>query len=270
MPLRDHFRTPMDLKASWEELHGGWPAVLVQHLKKQLPDGYVAAPAVHRGMQVEVDFEKHECDFPLYLSVDMEEPSVAVGTVLPDYDEYEVRICDAKRGRQLVAAIEIVSPANKDRPESRNAFVGKCAAMLQKGVAVSIVDLVTIRQSNLYCELMAFLGQKDPRLCDDPPSIYASSCRWGPRKKRLLLECWSHRLALGQPLPALPIFAGRPRNSPRSRNELRTSLRRLVDCVRKKGTFCRPGWLRHSVLSSCGTFTSPLDIQTSLCEQEAQ
>ncbi|MSR51758.1 MAG: DUF4058 family protein [Gemmataceae bacterium] len=206
MPLRDHFRPPVDLKSSWEALHAGWPAVIVQQLKKQLPDGFVAAPGVHRGTQCEVDFESYESDVPLYLSAG--EPSVALEILLPDYDEYEVRIYDAKRGRQLVAAIEIVSPANKDRPESRNAFIGKCAAMLQKGVAVSIVDLVTVRQPNLYCELMAFLGQKDPRLCDDPPSIYASSCRWGPRKKRLLLECWSHRLALGQPLPALPIWLG--------------------------------------------------------------
>lgn len=77
------------------------------------------------------------------------EPSVVVETKLPDYDEYEVRIYDVKRGRQLVATIEIVSPADKDRPESRNAFVGKCADLLQKGVAVSIVDLVTVRQPNL-------------------------------------------------------------------------------------------------------------------------
>jgi hypothetical protein len=69
-------------------------------------------------------------------------PSVAVETLLPDYDEYEVRIYDARRNRRLVAAIEFVSPANKDRPESRNAFIAKCAALLQKGVAVNVVDLV--------------------------------------------------------------------------------------------------------------------------------
>jgi hypothetical protein len=35
-----------------------------------------------------------------------------------------------------VAAIEIVSPANKDRPEHRRKFVAKCAALLQQGVSV--------------------------------------------------------------------------------------------------------------------------------------
>ena len=48
------------------------------------------------------------------------QPSVAVETTLPDYDEFEVRIFDARRRPHLIAAIEIVSPANKDRPEHRN------------------------------------------------------------------------------------------------------------------------------------------------------
>src|SRR5205823_2225709 len=90
--------------------------------------------------------------------------SLAIETEVPDFDEYEVRIYDAQRGRHLVAAIEIVSPANKDRPDHRNAFVGKCAALLQKGVAVSIVDLVTARHFNLYAELLTFIGHSDPTL----------------------------------------------------------------------------------------------------------
>ena len=122
------------------------------------------------------------------------------------YDEYEVRIYDAKRGRHLVAAIEIVSPANKDRPEHRNVFVAKCAALLQKGVAVSIVDLVTVRQFNLYAELLAFIGHSDPTLSDPPPHIYATSCRWVKKEKRTILEAWSHVLTVGQPLPTLPLW----------------------------------------------------------------
>ena len=55
MPLRDHFRPPLDLITSWEGFHGGWPMVIVQHLGKILPDRYVAAPRVHLGSQVEVD-----------------------------------------------------------------------------------------------------------------------------------------------------------------------------------------------------------------------
>lgn len=31
MPLRDHFRPPLSEVSSWEEVHGGWPMVIVQH-----------------------------------------------------------------------------------------------------------------------------------------------------------------------------------------------------------------------------------------------
>ena len=175
MPLRDHFRPPLDLITSWEGFHGGWPMVIVQQLRKQLPTGYVAEPRVHSGSQV-------------------------------DYDEYEVRIFDARRGRHLVAAIEIVSPANKDRPEHRNVFVAECAALLQKGVAVSIVDLVTVKQFNLYLELLAVIGHTDPTLGDPPPYLYAASCRWTRQGKRTLLEAWSHVLTLEEPLPTLPLW----------------------------------------------------------------
>ena len=37
MPLRDHFRPPVDNVASWEELRGGWPMVIVQQLNQTLP-----------------------------------------------------------------------------------------------------------------------------------------------------------------------------------------------------------------------------------------
>ena len=53
----------------------------------------------------------------------------------------------------LLAAIEIVSPANKDRPENRRAFAAKCAALLRQGVAVSILDVVTARVHRSECSL---------------------------------------------------------------------------------------------------------------------
>src|SRR5262249_15128620 len=74
------------------------------------------------------------------------------------------------------------------------------------GVAVSIVDLVTVRNFNLYAELMAFIGHADPTMGPEPPSTYAASCRWVRKGNRTVLEAWSHVLALGQPLPKLPLW----------------------------------------------------------------
>jgi hypothetical protein len=218
MPLRDHFLPPLDNVASWEELHGGWPMVIVQQLRQKLPPGYVAAPHVHAGSQAEIDVAAYEKgDAPSTngmgeanggVATAVWAPpaaSLAIETEVPDFDEYQVRIYDAQRGRTLVATIEIVSPANKDRPEHRNAFVGKCAALLQKGVAVSIVDLVTVRHFNLYADVLAFVGHNDSTLGDPPPNTYAASCRF-VKKKKTMLEAWSRILTVGQPLPTLPLW----------------------------------------------------------------
>ena len=41
-----------------------------------------------------------------------------------------IRIYDSRRNRHLVAAIEIVSPSNDDRPENRATFLAKAATLL--------------------------------------------------------------------------------------------------------------------------------------------
>ena len=64
MPLRDHFRPPVENKHSWDELHGMWPAVIVQQLFPILPEGYVAAPRVHLGTAFEIDVSTYQRDEP--------------------------------------------------------------------------------------------------------------------------------------------------------------------------------------------------------------
>lgn len=221
MPLRDHFRPPLTSIASWDALHGQWPAVMVQQLKKQLPPGFVAAPRIHLGTHFEIDVATYEHGGPssTYGASDTggglavwapPKPDLVMETQLPDDDEYEVRIYDAAKDRHLVAAIEIVSPANKDRPSSRNAFVAKCSALMRQGVAVSIVDLVTNYQSNLFAELLAFIGdeKRTPAAVSEAEqtAIYAVSCRWSPKGDHAVVESWSHPLVLGQRLPTLPLW----------------------------------------------------------------
>jgi hypothetical protein len=118
--------------------------------------------------------------------------------------EYEVRVYDSTRARRLVAAIELVSPSNKDRPQSRKAFVDKCHAMLQQDVCVVIVDTVTSYTANLYAELAARLGAKAPAIAES--SIYAVACRTRPGPRGVRLATWEHRLSIGSPLPTLPLY----------------------------------------------------------------
>jgi hypothetical protein len=125
---------------------------------------------------------------------------------LPDQYEYEVLVYDHSRGKKLVAAVELVSPASKDRPESRRAFVTKCVALLQQGVCVSVVDLVTTRHANLYAEVLSEFGLSDRSLGATPPAIYAATCRWRPVGQKSHLDAWAHTLVVGEPLPTLPLW----------------------------------------------------------------
>jgi hypothetical protein len=219
MPLRDHFRSPVNDKHTWDELHGGWPMMIVRQLFDILPAGYVAAPGVHLGKAFEIDVSAFEEDEPAgtdltsgtadgaVATAASPEPTLTLEADLTEQDEYEVRVYDAERGRQLVAAIEIVSPANKDRPDNRGAFVAKVAALLQEDVCVSIVDLVTIRRFNLYADLLELIGGTDPQLSPTSPHLYSVTVRSRKRpEKRSLLDVWYYPMTVGQPLPTLPIW----------------------------------------------------------------
>ena len=219
MPLRDHFRPPLSLRSSWEAVHGGWPMVIVQQLARTLPARYVAEPRVHLGSQVEVDVSAYDLDTHEATGATSDTagsattlwapalPSLAVETELLDRDEYEVRVYDVRRTRKLVAAVELISPSNKDRPEARAQFVSKCAALLRNGVALVLADVVTIRGANLYAELLNWIGARDSTLGNNPPATYAAACRWRATDGgRGWLEAWATPLTLGEPLAVLPLW----------------------------------------------------------------
>jgi hypothetical protein len=108
-------------------------------------------------------------------------------------------------GDRVVAVIEIVSPANKDRPEHVGDFAGKVAALVRNGVHVVVVDILPPGrhdpegiQAAIWEELdttpeptappldqpLTFAGYK----ADDKPTAYISYS------------------AVGRPLPDVPLF----------------------------------------------------------------
>jgi Protein of unknown function (DUF4058) len=222
MPLRDHFHAPLADRRSWEGFHGLWPGTIVTDLNRRLPERYVAEPRVHRGSTIEVDVATYEEEESSSSAVmpggnggtgvataiwAPPRPTLSFATEWPAQDDYEVRVYDTRSAHRLVAAIEIVSPSNKDRPESRRAFVTKCAALLEDRVCVGIVDLVTTRTFNLYRELLEVLGEID--LSSSPPepsALYAAACRTTRHGTSWLVETWMHSLSIGQPMPTLPLW----------------------------------------------------------------
>jgi hypothetical protein len=198
-----------------------WPGVIVQHLVDQLPEGYVAEPRVHLGAFYEIDLCAFERDTEQPPGQDLPgasnggvatavqaapSPTLTLDAEFLDEYAYEVLIFDVERERQLVAAVEFVSPANKDRPQSRQLFVTKCYNLLRSDVCVSIIDLVTIRQFNLFAELLALVPSRDPRFTIATPPTYAVTCRKRTVGRQTKMDAWYRPLAVGQPLPTLPVW----------------------------------------------------------------
>jgi hypothetical protein len=220
MPLRDHFHPPISTRSSWEGFHGGWPMAMVQRLSPLLPNEFTAEPRVHLGAYFEIDVCSFEDDEPKQPGFSTRhdtggvataafappEPTLAIDVDLADQYAYEVLVYDQNRGRRLVAAVEIVSPANKDRPETRRAFVTKCAALLDQGVCVSMVDVVTTRHFNLYADLLALFDRSDPAFAANPPFIYVVTCRARKHGSTSRLESWAYPLTVGARLHNLPIW----------------------------------------------------------------
>ncbi len=199
--------------------------MIVQHLSFVLPDGYVAEPRVHLGPYFEIvtAFERAQPQTATAAAGDggvatvawsATQPLLDVEADWPDQYEYEVLVFDQERDRRLVAAVELVSPANKDRPESRRALVTRCAALLRQGVGVALVDLVTVRRFNLYAELLEWIGQNDPALGEEPPATYAAALRFQKPAQRTHLQTWAYPLVIGQPLPTLPLWLSADRSIP--------------------------------------------------------
>ena len=204
MPLRDHFHPPFSTRCSWDVVHGGLPMVIATHLNSLLPGNYSAWPRISINSLADpflVDAAPATPEGwtppPSTLTADADWKGV---------DDYEVNVYDVTRSRELVAAVEIVSPSNKDRPAHRTTFATKCAALLANDVSVTVIDFVTERESNLYAELLGVLNATDPNRPTPPEPIYAVACRRRRIKRKRKLEAWYHPLVIGQPLPTLPLW----------------------------------------------------------------
>jgi hypothetical protein len=217
VPLLDHFHPPLSEERHWEGFHSKWANVLVDELNQNLlPEGYFAEPHIHMGPRIEVGaatLASHRPATPLahdgvagdsaVRRWSSSEPSLVMPAVFAD--TFEVQIINTEAGPTLVAAIELVSPANKDRLEHRRAFAVKCASYLSQGISLIIVDVVTSRHANLHDEVVHLLPDGDPYLFPASPLLYAAAYRPIRRDTGEQTEVWLVPLAVGGRLPILPL-----------------------------------------------------------------
>ncbi|HYT91029.1 MAG TPA: DUF4058 family protein [Gemmataceae bacterium] len=214
MPLLDHFHPPLLGRRHWEGCYGWWAVAISNQLNESLPAEYFAEFQVKLGTRIEVDVATF-AEEGASASSGSEGAATAVQacvwappapvTVLPALfpDDFEVQVFSSMAGPTLVAAIELVSPGNKDREEARRAFAAKCAAYLQRGIGLMVVDIVTSRHANLHDDLMTLLGHAEG--FPTPTPLYATAYRPAHRQERNEIDLWREPLALGKSLPILPL-----------------------------------------------------------------
>lgn len=178
MPLLDHFHPPLHGPRRWEGFLHDWATFLAKQLNGILPPGYFAEPAISKTI----------CFTRL--------------------DGCEIRVYqDDGGGAQLRAAIELISPANKDREGSRHTFAAKCADYLQHGIGLAIVDVVTSRTANLHADLFSVLEVSSKKLVwESKTGLYAVAYRPVVLRKSPRVEAWPTTLEVGQTLPDLPLW----------------------------------------------------------------
>jgi hypothetical protein len=222
MPLLDHFHPPLSERRPWESFHATWCGALADYLNGGvLPPGYIALEQVHPGAAIEIDVSV----FPEEAGAAREgrEPGNGAGgtatlarTVwtptapplvcpLSFPERFAVEVHSTEGGRTLVAAVELVSPGNKDRAGKRRLFAAKCATHLARGVGLVVIDAVTSRHGNLHNELADLLDWDAGLRLPDPTALYTVAYRPLRHPDGGRVETWPLPLAVGQALPRVPL-----------------------------------------------------------------
>jgi hypothetical protein len=221
MPLLDHFRPPLRRRRHWESFHNAWATFIAQQLNGILPPNFAAEVQVKLSVQVEADVatleeeERTEGEDNGAVATAVwapPRPAISVGVDFADIDLFEVQIIRDDADVEVVAAVELVSPANKDRATTRRAFAITCASYLHQGIGVAVVDVVTGRRANLHTELFDLLDLAPTE--EALGHLYATAYRTITRRKKTRLEAWTERLALGGILPTVPVWIASDRAVP--------------------------------------------------------
>src|SRR5688572_15457561 len=203
--LVDHFHPPLSNYRHWTGFHSRWAGNIAAELNTRLSDRGFAEPTVHWSIDVATFEEAPELVAAASGESELRSwnPPAPARSIPFSHttDVVEVRVFEDFGDRPLVAAIEFASPANKDRPDSRDAFAAKCESYLRDGIGLVIVDVVTERRASLHVALMQRCGA--PSFEDSP--LYVSGYRPVSRNTHWELDIWHEELHIGGELPPMPL-----------------------------------------------------------------
>lgn len=208
MPLHDWSEV-----AGWEGVHLLWMTELLRDIKARLPAGFraylgsgpalaIGAPAVRPDVSVRTGPVRAQpqstCDADDAV-IPNPDTEIAVATLDPD-----PAILVEREGR-LIAAVELVSPRNKDRPIARTTYVGRYAGYLMEAVNLLIVDVHRRPAGFSFADQIAMELRIPSQAALLPPMAVSYRVGEPAATGGRLVAIWRRDLRVGEPLPAMPL-----------------------------------------------------------------
>jgi hypothetical protein len=212
MPLHDWTDLP-----GWEGVHQIWIVELLYWLKPRLPSGYRAYIGTTPTFAIDAPPEERP-DVGVRNGPTGAKPSTSTPcpesgarglTTEPDQEvavatlEGDKTLLVERQG-QLIAAVELVSPRNKDRPAACAAYAGTYLGYLLKGVHLLLVDVHRRPLKFSFAERIAAELHLEQPPCPAPCAVSYRVGEPAPTGGRFL-AIWRRPLTAGAPLPSLPL-----------------------------------------------------------------
>lgn len=206
MPLHDWTD-----ERGWDSVHPFWLAYLVEWLQPRLPKGFQAFLGGVPALTVASGHGKPDVSVRRWSKA--QEAGTETAVLEPDLETSVAIRLDPQTAvhvdfhGQLIAAIELVSPRNKDRADSKETYSHRYLGYLRLGVHLLLVDVLPRPKRFSFADAITDgLGMELSPL----PPPFAAAYRVGevvPVKDDMgsLLAVWRRPLQVGQPLPALPL-----------------------------------------------------------------
>lgn len=200
MPLHDWTD-----ERGWDSVHPLWLTYLLEYVQERLPEGYKAFLGGIPSLTVDSGHGKPDVSVRQWgPGPAAETGTVGTGVLEPDL-EASVAFRLAPQ-RAVLAALELVSPCNKDRADAKETYSNRYLGYLRLGVHLLLVDVLPRPNGYSFYEITSGLGMDLPPL----PPPFAAAFRVGEvvpvgDDMGSLVGLWRRPLRVGQPLPTLPL-----------------------------------------------------------------
>ncbi len=205
MPLHD-----WTALSGWEGVHLLWIAELLRQVKGKLPAGFRAY--LGSGPALAVGSPPVKPDLSVRTHEDAQVRSTSAPVTTPDPD-VEVAVAEldqtpsllVERSNRLVAALELISPRNKDRGVARSAYLNRYVGYLIEGVHLLLVDVHARPIAFSFADAIARELNIDGQPPLPPPSAVSYRVGEPAAQGGRMLAIWRRALLPGKPLPSLPL-----------------------------------------------------------------